>query len=395
MKYCVVIPDGMADRPLDELDGQTPLEAARTPNMDRVSIGGRQGTLRTVPDGMDPGSDVAIMSVLGINPAECYSGRAPLEAASMGVELGPDDVAFRCNLVTVFDDEMVDFSAGHISTPEGAALIEAVNERLGSEEISFHPGVGYRHLMVYRGPEPMTAACTPPHDIIGQACSAHLPKGPGEEILQTLMERSADVLGGHDVNAVRIDHGESPATRIWLWGGGKPPTIRRFADTFGKTGAVISAVDLVRGIGKYLGLARIDVEGATGYLDTNYAGKAEAAIEALEQYDLVVVHIEATDEAGHNGSIEQKIQAIEDVDAKVVGPILDACLDQTDFRILVTPDHPTPVAERTHTTGVVPFAMCGTNIQPVHELPYSEASAAGTGLKIEHGHELMAYFLRD
>jgi len=395
MKYCVVIPDGAADYPIEELHGKTPLEAADTPNMDRVSMLGRQGTMQTVPPGMDPGSDVAIMSVLGVNPAECYSGRAPLEAASMGIELGPDDVAFRCNLVTVHDDTMIDFSAGHISSAEGRALIEALQEQLGTPEVSFHPGVSYRHLMVYRGREDLSARCTPPHDILGRRCSKHLPSGPGEKLLRRLMERSKDILGPHDINAVRLDHGEHQATMIWLWGGGKAPDIHPFAEQFGKTGAVISAVDLVKGIGKYLGFDRIDVEGATGYLDTNYAGKADAAVAALDDHDLVIVHVEATDEAGHNGSVEEKIKAIENVDAKVVGRILDALLGKTDFRMLVTPDHLTPIARRTHTDEPVPFAMCGTGIQPVHELPYSEKAAAGTGLKIEHGHELMAYFLRE
>jgi len=395
MKYCVVIPDGVADYPLDELGGKTPLEAADTPNIDRVSVRGLQGTMRTVPAGMDPGSDVAIMSVLGINPAECYSGRAPLEAASMGIELAPDHMAFRCNLVTADDDTMVDFSAGHITSTEGEVLIEAVNARLGTDDIAFHPGVSYRHLMVYTGGDDLSAKCTPPHDIIGQRYTKHLPRGPGQEVLRDLMKESRAVLEPHDINAVRIDHGESPATMIWLWGSGKAPTIIPFAEQYGKTGAVISAVDLVKGIGKYLGFHVVEVEGATGYLDTNYEGKAAAALKALESHDLVVVHIEATDEAGHNGSAPDKVRALEDVDAKVVGPILDILLDQADFRILVTPDHPTPIIKRTHTDEPVPFTMCGTGIQPVHELPFSEKTAAGTGLKFDYGHELMAYFLRE
>ncbi|MFO7898895.1 MAG: cofactor-independent phosphoglycerate mutase [Planctomycetota bacterium] len=395
MKYCIVIPDGMADYPVDELDGKTPLEAADTPNMDRVAERGRQGTLYTVPEGMDPGSDVAIMSVLGIDPATCYTGRAPLEAASMGIELGPRDTAFRCNLVTVDEETMIDYSAGHITTAEAAALIEAIGERLATEAIRFYPGVSYRHLMVYRGPEDVSAECTPPHDITGEPYKRYLPRGPGAELLRELMESSAEILEPHDVNAVRVDHDESPANMIWLWGSGKAPTLRTFKDRFGKTGAVISAVDLVKGIGTYLGFDVIEVEGATGYLDTNYAGKAEAAISAFGTHDLVVVHVEATDEAGHKGSVREKIQAIEDIDAKVLGPILDAMLDQTDFRILVTPDHPTPISERTHVAEPVPFAMCGTDVQPVHEMPFSEKTAADTGLRIEHGHELMAYFLRE
>jgi len=395
MKYCVVIPDGMADYPIEELDGRTPLEAARTPHMDRVSRLGRQGTLQTIPDGMEPGSDVAIMSVLGIDPATCYSGRAPLEAASMGVELGPNERAFRCNLVTVVDGVMLDHSAGHISSAEGRALIEEINERLGSAELSFYPGVGYRHLMVYRGRDDLSAHCTPPHDIIGKPCGKHLPAGAGEDMLRGLIERSRAILEPHDVNVVRADHGESPATMIWLWGSGKAPSIRSFAEQFGKTAAVISAVHLVRGIGKYLEMDIIHVEGATGYLDTNYAGKAEAAVRELDTHDLVVVHIEATDEAGHNGSIPDKLRAIEDIDAKVVGPILDAFLDKDAFRLLVLPDHLTPIVKRTHSNEPVPFAMCGTGVRPVHELPFSEKAAAGTGLHIDRGYELMPYFLRE
>ncbi len=395
MKYCVVIPDGMADYAIESLGGKTPLEAAETPNMDRVAVLGRQGTCRTVPEGMEPGSDVAIMSVLGIDPVVCYSGRAPLEAASMGIELGPRHVAFRCNLVTVVDETMIDFSAGHISSREGQALIEALNARLSGPDIGFYAGVSYRHLVVYRGGEEISAKCTPPHDIIGQRIGRYLPEGPGAEILRALMDRSRAILEAHDVNVVRVDHGEKPATMIWLWGGGGVPHIAPFRDTFGKSGAVISAVDLVRGIGKYLGFDRIDVEGATGYLDTNYAGKGAAAIRALEDHDLVVVHVEAPDEAGHNGSVEDKVRAIEEVDGKVVGPILEAMLGKTEFRMLVLPDHATPIVKRTHSREPVPFAMCGTGILPVHEVPFSERAASATGLKIEKGHELMAYFLRE
>jgi 2,3-bisphosphoglycerate-independent phosphoglycerate mutase len=393
MKYCIVIPDGMADRPLDELGGRTPLEAAETPHMDRVSTGGRQGRLFTVPDGMAPGSDVAIMSVLGIDPLECYTGRAPLEAASMGVELAEDETAFRCNLVTVSDNTMVDYSAGHIRSPEAAVLIEAIQAALGDDRVRFYPGVGYRHLLLVRGGD-VSADCTPPHDILGQEIAGYLPEGPGDELLRSLMARSADVLADHDVNAVRVDHGERPATMIWLWGGGKAPTVQSFEERFGLSGAIISAVDLVKGIGKYLGFERIEVEGATGYIDTNYEGKADAAVSAFSRHDIAVVHVEAPDECGHQGNVKDKVRAIEDVDRRVVGRILDAMSDLTDFRMLVTPDHPTPIELRTHVAEPVPFAMCGTGIEPVHELPYSERAAARTGLTIERGHELMAYFLR-
>ncbi len=394
MKYIIVIPDGMADYPIDQLDGKTPLEAANTPNMDTVALRGRQGTLHTVPEGMQPGSDVAIMSVLGVDPARYYTGRAPLEAAGMGIQLGPQEVAFRCNLVTVGDELMIDYSAGHITTPEARVLIELLNEHLGTDEVCFHPGVSYRHLMVYSGSEDLSATCTPPHDIVEQPYAEHLPEGPGQEMLRKLMLGSALLLEPHDVNAVRVDHHENPANMTWLWGSGKAPTIPLFEDQFGKTGAVITAVDLVKGTGTYLGFDVIEVDGATGYLDTNYRGKAEAAIEAADTHDLVVVHVEAPDEAGHQGSVDAKLRAIEDIDEKVLGPILDALLDQTDFRVLVTPDHPTPISKRTHVAEPVPFAMCGTGVRPVHELPFSEKSAAGTGLTIERGHELMAYFLR-
>ena len=395
MKYCVVLAEGIADRAQEELEGKTPLEVARTPNLDRVSMSGRQGTLRTVPEGMEPADDVAIMSVLGIDPAECHSGRGALEAASMGVELEPNDVAFCCSLVTVDEETLVDFRAGGIRSAEGKALITALAESLGTTEVSFHPGRGHRHLMVYHGPEDLSAKCTSPREIAGKEYARYLPRGPGAELLRSLIEHSQAILQPHDVNAVRIDHGENPATMIWLWGGGKAPRICPFAEQFGKTGAAVSASDLVRGIGCYLGFDLIDATDADECADADYAAAAEAGIRALEGHDLAVAHVEATGALGPGSSVEGKIKAIEDVDAKLVGPILDAFLDKGDFRVLVTPAIVTPVGEGAPSDEPVPFAMCGTDVQPVHELPFSERSAAGTGLKIERGHELMAYFLRE
>jgi len=400
VKYAIVVPDGMADRPVARLGGRTPLEAAAKPHMDQVALRGRLGLVCHTNPPLPPGSDVAMLSLLGYDPAACYTGRAPLEAASMGVPLGPTDVAFRCNLVTVDGDTMVDHSAGGISTREAAVLIGLLNEKLGSDELRFYPGVGYRHLLVYRGNGPMAAECTPPHDILDQPIRKHLPRGPGADILIRLMERSRDLLAPHDINDVRIDLGENPANMVWFWGGGTRPKLAPFAERYGKRGAVIAAVDLVRGIAVSLGLDVITVEGATGYIRTNFAGKGAAAVEALNPYDLVIVHIEAPDEAGHQGDIQAKVDAIEAVDKHIVGPLLAALEARGDSRLLVLPDHPTPLEVRTHVADPVPFAYCGTGVG--ERAPgagdgsgrrFTEAAAAETGLVVAPGHRLMAEFL--
>ncbi len=393
MKYAIVIPDGAADLPLAELDHHTPLQAAKIPTIDAIAAMGRIGTVRNVPEGFAPGSDVAILSVLGYDPRADYTGRAPLEAAAQDLAIEPGMWVFRCNLVTIIDELMEDYSAGHISTAEAATLIAALNAAMASETVAFHPGVSYRHLMTYRGDVKVTT--TPPHDILGEPIAKHLPTGKGADALRTLMARSRDLLAGHEVNAVRADLGENVASSIWLWGQGTPPVLEPFARRFGLTAAVITAVDLVRGIAALTGMDRIDVEGATGYVDTNYAGKGRAAVEALDTHDLVVVHVEAPDECGHNAQVDLKIKAIENIDRHVVKPILERLkAEGDDWRILVLPDHPTPCAVRTHTTDPVPFAIAGKDVVGVVADRFDEAAAAASDLHIRFGHEMMEYLTK-
>jgi len=392
MKYALIIPDGAADVPLDELRGKTPLEAAATPNLDWIAAHGRLGTVRNVPDGLPAGSDVAILSVLGYNPREVYTGRAPLEAAARGLKVRPDEWIFRCNFVTVIEGVMEDYSAGHISTEEAQALIDELNRRLGSEQVAFHSGVGYRHLLTLRAE--CDVQTTPPHDILGQAVAGHLPSGGGAETLRVLIERSQTLLADHEINTIRRDLGDNPATSIWLWGQGKMPSLTRFADKYGQAGKVITAVDLVAGIAALIGWERIDVPGATGFLDTDYAGKGAAAVEALDDCDLVCVHVEAPDEAGHNADAGGKVAAIESIDKHVVGPVLERLkAEGEDWRILALPDHPTPCTIRTHTRDAVPFAIAGKRIVGIYTGPFTEAAAAQSDLHIARGHEMMEYFL--
>jgi len=361
MKYAVLIGDGMADFPMDEFGGKTVLQKANIPNMDYITKNGRAGLARTVPDGMPPGSDVANMSILGYDPKKYYSGRAPLEAASMGIPLSDADVAFRCNLITITNGIIADYSAGHITSEEAKTLIEAVDSRIGTEKIRFYPGISYRHLMVASGDVGIDAECTPPHDVIGEAKSEYMPKGKDSELLCELTDASRTILEKHPVNSERVKAGKNPANYIWLWGQGYAPSFTEFEQLYGMSGSIISAVDLLKGIGIYAGLDVIDVPGATGYLDTNYSGKAEYAIESLKDHDFVFVHVEAPDEAGHMGDVDAKIQAIEDFDKLVVGRILEYARESDeDFTILVLPDHPTPISLKTHTSDPVPFAIYST-----------------------------------
>lgn len=395
MKYAIVLPDGAADEPIEELGGRTALEAANIPNIDWVASHGRTGTVKTVPDEYTPGSDVATLSVVGYDPKELYTGRAPLEALAMRIALQPDELAFRCNLVTLLDGAMEDFSAGHISQPEAEQLIATLQEELGDENITFHAGVGYRHVVTMKKASWMKAKCTPPHDIPGQAVAKYLPTGKGSDEIRKLMTRSQEILENHEVNAVRRDLGENPATSIWLWGQGTRPKMQPFKERFGLRGAAITAVDLIRGIAIGAGWRLIEVEGATGYIDTNYQGKGEAACDALDEYDLVAVHVEAPDEMGHNGDAKLKVQAIEQIDEHVVGPLLKKLQTFDEWRILCVPDHPTPVALRTHTRTPPPFCMAGTGVTAERAADaFNESTAVGTGLKIDPGHELMEYFLR-
>ena len=397
MKYALLVGDGMSDYPLDELGGRTPLEAAETPNMDYIAKFGRLGRVKTIPDNMSPASDVAHISILGYDPKLYYTGRGPLEAANLGVELEEDDVAFRCNLITAGGDTLIDYSAGHISSEEAMVLMEFIEKKLGTNRLRFYPGVSYRHLMLAkRGHEQHLeyVKCTPPHDITGKSISANLPKGDSSEVIIKLMQDSRQLLEKHEINLVRIDLKENPANMIWLWGQGKKPALPKFYDKYGIEGSVISAVDLLKGLGRILGLEVINVPGATGYYDTDYLGKAKAALKSLENKDFVFVHVEAPDEAGHNGDLRQKITAIERFDQLVVGTLLEEAKQKKEFRILVLPDHPTPISVRTHTCEPVPFGIFGKDIVGRQFVNYSEKEAEKSELYFEKGYELMGYFIK-
>lgn len=399
MKYIVLLGDGMPDEAIEQLGGKTPLEYAHTPAMDFMARRGRLGMAQTIPPGFPPGSDVANLSVFGYDPASCYTGRSPLEAASMGVSLGPDDVAFRLNLVNLQRENgevfMGDYSAGHISTEEGRELVLALADALGTAEFEFHPGVSYRHLMVWRNGRDKLEL-TPPHDISGKPVKEYLPRGDGAEVLLGLMEKSQAILSGHIQHGRRLESGKTPANSIWLWGHGRAPRMETYASKFGLNGAVISAVDLIRGIGVYAGLEIIKVAGATGYLDTNYQGKAEAALEALERLDFVYLHVEAPDESSHSGSLENKIRAIEDFDGKIVAPISKEMGKFGAYRILCTPDHPTPLRLKTHTADPVPFFIYGGEEDPRGDVSgYDEHSARKTGLFLDEGFRMMELMLSE
>ncbi|MBW2477264.1 MAG: cofactor-independent phosphoglycerate mutase [Deltaproteobacteria bacterium] len=398
MKFIVLLGDGMSDEPIDELDGQTPLQAATTSNMDLLAKQGLIGLVETVPATFHPGSDVANLSVFGYDPASCYTGRSPLEAASMGVELAPSDVAFRLNLVTLGitngDLFMEDFSAGHISTEEARELITTLQEELGSQEFQFYPGVSYRHLMVWRqGRDNFNFA--PPHDLTNQSVRDQMPRDGDAGPLAKITTSAQLLFKNHPVNLRREAAGQKPANSIWLWGQGRRPQMPTLQEKFGLTGAVISAVDLIKGIGIYAGLDVINVPGATGYLDTNYRGKALAALEALETRDFVYVHVEAPDEAAHGGSLQDKIEAIERFDADVVGTVLNGIDRFGDHRVLLLPDHPTPVKKMTHTKDPVPFVLYGTQAEfPANgAVEYSELAARRSGVRIDPGYLLMRAFV--
>ena len=392
-KYVIIVPDGAADKPLEQFGERTVLEAAETPNMDKVSTQGRQGLVRTIPEDMDAGSDVAQMSLLGYDPRVFHSGRAPIEAVARNIKLSTEDWIFRCNLVTIADSKMADHSAGHISTEEAKSLIKELNEELGDGAFQLYSGVSYRHLLVFKGLD-FDVQTYPPHDFIGQKIEKILPRGKGAEMLIDLMARSQQLFSNHDINKVRKDLGENQVSSIWLWGQGKKTLMESFQKRFGIKGATITAVDLARGLSKLIGFDLIDVPGATGFVDTNYEGKASAAIEALDKYDLVYVHIEAPDEASHKGSAEMKKKAIEQIDKYIVGPVLEALQNYESWRILVMPDHPTPVSTRAHSSEPVPFAMAGDNISGILHKTFSESNAAASGFRIDNGFEIMEYFLK-
>ena len=397
MKYIVLVGDGMADYPIGELRDRTPLEVARSPNMDFITEQGILGRIKTVPDKTKPGSDVAMISILGYDPLKYYTGRGPLEAANLGVELSNQDVAFRCNLVTAGKDNLMDYSAGHISSNEATNLIKFLGSKLGTSEIKFYPGVSYRHVMLVKsgaekGLEKLI--CQPPHDIVGLKISDNLPKGKNAQMIIDLMQASREMLQTHEINMVRIDLKENPANMIWLWSPGRKPALPSFLERYGLRGSVISAVDLIKGLGRVLGMQVVNVPGATGYYDTDYKAKAVAAINALRNKDFVFVHVEAPDEAGHNGDLREKITAIERFDSLVVGTILEACKRKKDFRILVLPDHATPISLRTHTSDEVFFAIYGKGVTRDEFSQYNEKEATKSKLYIKNGYELMDYFIR-
>ena len=396
-KYIVLIGDGMADYPLEELGGKTPLEAAETPHMDRVAAC-RIGLARTIPQGMEPGSDVANLSLLGYDPRMYHTRRAPFEAASMGVELGSGDVAFRMNLVTLdrrSDHKiiMISHSSGDIPAEDAAEIVQHLKDHLRYPGIRLHRGVGYRHLLVWEnGPE--NVLTIPPHDVLGQDMAPYL-KDSAENPVPGLIQRSWPLLADHPVNRARRRNGAGEANSIWLWGQGKAPTMPKFAAKYGLNGKVISAVDLIRGIGIYAGFAPVYVEGATGYLNTNYPGKAEAAIHALRDVDFVFVHVEAPDEAGHAGSWEEKIEAIERFDKRVVGTVLEGLKQFEDYRVMVASDHLTPIVKRTHTAEPTPFAWATKQeLETTRQgPPFTERAALSSGLMIEEAHRLMDRFV--
>jgi 2,3-bisphosphoglycerate-independent phosphoglycerate mutase len=397
MKYVILVGDGMGDYPRPELGGQTPLEKAATPNMDELARRGELGCARTIPPGMDPGSDIANLAIMGYDPARYHTGRAPLEAAALGVHLGPREVAFRCNLVTLRHDPggifMEDYSAGHISSEEARDIIQVLDSALGREGRRFYPGVSYRHLLVWAEGE-TSWRTYPPHDWSGQEVG-HLMTEAGAAPLWDLVKASWPVLKDYHVNRMRILGGKKPATSIWLWGQGRPPQLPTLKERFGLSGAVISAVDLIRGIGKYAGLEPILVPGATGFLDTNYAGKVASGLSALKDKDLVFMHVEAPDEAGHSGELKLKLQAIEDFDAKIVGPLISGLKGLGDHRLLVLCDHFTPLSLRTHSSEPVPFILYDSRRPGDHHRTYTEAAAKSTGLLLEQGADLLPRLLEN
>ena len=401
MKYIVILGDGMADQPVPELNQKTPLQCAVKPNIDFLASHGETGMVKTIPQGIPPGSDAANLSVMGYNPKEFYTGRSPLEAISMGIDMAPTDVAFRCNLVTLSDEEayadktMIDYSSDEISTEEARQLIAAIDTSFRTDSITYYPGISYRHCMTWkRGP--VGLGLTPPHDILEKKIGDYLPKGEHGSFLLDMMVKSSEILKDHPVNKARIERGLRPATSIWLWGEGKKPAIPKFQDKYGLKGSVISAVDLIKGIGLCAGMKSIDVEGATGNIHTNFLGKTQAALKELESgQDFVYIHIEAPDECGHRHEVENKVKSIEIIDDLVAGTLRKELEKFDDYRILVLPDHPTPLVLRTHTSDPVPYIIyqkSKTLSSPVSG--YDEIQGAKSGIFLQDGYTLMDRFIK-
>jgi 2,3-bisphosphoglycerate-independent phosphoglycerate mutase len=397
VKYALLVGDGMADRPLEVLRGRTPLQVARTPWMDEIAQKGLLGRVRTIPPGFPPGSDVANLVILGYDPKQHFTGRGPLEAAAMGVRLGQADVAFRCNLVHVSLAEdrprMVDFTGGHIRTGEARPIIEALHGAMGNDEVRFHAGVSYRHLLVWRG-GPADVKTTPPHDITGQEIAPYLPRGNGAERILEWMKRAQQLLGEPAFRALMPSENEQPPNAIWPWGQGKAPALEPITGRWGIRGAIITAVDLLRGLGTYAGLRVVDVPGATGYYDTDYAAKARYALAVLEEGDdFVFVHVEAADEAGHQGSVEEKVRAIESFDREVVGTVLQGVQRYEDWAVLVLPDHATPIEVKTHTDEPVPFGVLSSRGRKCPGGAFEEDASRKSPLYVEEGTELLGRFI--
>ena len=393
MKYLLIIFDGMADEPLAELDGKTPLQVARTPYMDELASLGTIGAAHTTPEGMAPGSDVTNMGILGFDPLKYYKGRGAIEAASLGIPMDTKDAAFRTNLVATDGDKMVDSSADHISTEEARELIATIDQKLSTNVIRFYPGVSYRHIMIWRGGSD-AVHCTAPYKIHGEPWRKYMPEGDGDQKLKSLIEDSYEILDSHPINRKRRDEGHLAANMIWFWGESRMPAIPSFFKEYGKTGAVVAAVDLIKGLGQMVGLKVIEVPGVTGYVDTNFLGKGQYAVDALAKHDFVWVHVEAPDEAGHESDIEKKIKAIEDCDRMVLGTILDGVKKaQTDVRILLMPDHPTPIATGSHSSEKVPFLLFDSTKPERNNLPMDERGAHDTSLVVEYAPDLMKMLL--
>lgn len=400
MKYVLVIPDGVADEAQPSLNGLTPLQAANVPNMDAVVRAGVVGRTDNVPASMPSGSDVGTMTLFGYDTLKYHTGRAPIEAAAQGIELNPGDWAIRCNLVTVQNERMVSFTSGQFPNDAGQSLIKLLQQdQCGDSHWKFVTGVSYRNLLLYRAagslaPFSRETTSTPPHDITDQEITDHLPTGPGADELKKLMLRSRELFANAEVNQQRIVNGEHPATQTWLWGMGERPNLPPFKEKFGVRGAVITAVDLLRGMGRLIGWDVIEVEGATGYLDTDYAAKGRAAIETLKRDDIdfVVVHVEATDEASHEGDVKEKLKAVENIDQHIVKPVHDWLQSQGDYRLLISPDHPTFLRTKTHSHGDCPFAMCGTGVALNSGTTYDEVAAAESDIGLPEGHHLMELF---
>lgn len=401
MKYLVMLCDGMADEPNEALGNSTPMEKANKPCMNSLATKAEVGIVKTVAEGLKPGSDVANLSVLGYEPAVYYSGRSPLEAASIGIDLKDTDVTLRCNLVTLSDDEdyenktILDYCADDISSEEAKILIEYIQEKLGNDVFRFYPGVSYRHCLVWSNGNPHPGVLTPPHDITGKVITDYIPKGEAVDELYDLMKKSYDLLKDHPVNQARIARGKRPANSIWLWGEGTKPLLDNFSEKFGIKGSMISAVDLLKGIAICAGMNSVDVEGATGYLDTNFDGKCKAAIEEFKKgADLVYIHVEAPDECGHRGEIENKVKAIEMIDEHILGPVVEFLKGYDDFAVLVCPDHPTPLSIRTHTSTPVPYLIYDSKNEINSGVKvFCEKEARETGNYIEKGFTMMNYFL--